>query len=67
MKVTDQGPQARSDTQVLYININRNLNAPFFGVDQRSFSVRILETRRLRESIQTVSATDLDEEVGTDI
>ncbi|XP_060080745.1 protocadherin Fat 4-like, partial [Ylistrum balloti] len=55
---SDGGSPSKTDTNILYVNITRNLNSPSFAV--ASYNADILETEPLARSIQKVTAIDAD-------
>lgn len=61
VKVTDEG--GLSDTELLVLNVLRNMNAPQFIGSNAFYSDRILENQDIGESLVFVTATDADEEV----
>lgn len=58
MQVSDGGSPPRSETRVVTVGVERNLNEPVF--EPTSYAVKILETWDLGETVATVTARDSD-------
>lgn len=54
----DGGSQPKTDTTVVRVNVDRNLNKPVF--DPQNYQITIKETLTLGTKVATVAATDED-------
>lgn len=61
MVASDGGTPPRTDTTVVSVTVNRNLQKPRF--DPQNYPVKVLETIPIGELLTTVSARDNDRRV----
>lgn len=61
LQAADSGSPSLSDTEILIVNVQRNLNDPVFR--DLEYSITIDETQQVGSSILAVSATDSDTKV----
>ena len=58
MRAKDGGSPPRTDTTVVQVDVDRNLNKPQF--DPQTYAARVLETLPLGSVVATVVAKDSD-------
>ncbi len=58
MRATDGGTPQRTDSTVVEVRVDRNVNKPVF--DPQTYTARVLETLPLGSVVATVTARDAD-------